>query len=373
MRTALLLACTALAAGCAPAGDEETGSLARPIAEGSLDAIGLLTFLNGPSATFELLDGPVGLDSRAARNIARHVDGADQVRGTKDDDRLDTLAELDAIPYVGATAMDKILAYARAQGLVPDLVVEGVPLLRAQADAIVAVANRATLAQLDIDAALDSRAAQAIVAARPIADVNALAALPYVGGAAIAHLRDYAPKFQPPACALSIVAAARTDAADATELLALATTRDYPAAEVVAFRVAGCADALAPAHQAELIAALEKAIDWRYDAGTELPLSAGPFAAGAPGYLGAVKSIPQAIQERIDEGSWDPAADPRGAALWGALDGTIASLISPIDQNPNGFQGFRIYLDAAECYQWAEVAIDAQTLEVRVSHKLPGC
>jgi hypothetical protein len=71
-----------------------------------LDSTGMLTFLNGPTATFDVLDGPVGLDARAATGIVAHVRGPDGKLGTSDDDRFDSIAELDAVPWVGTTAMN---------------------------------------------------------------------------------------------------------------------------------------------------------------------------------------------------------------------------------------------------------------------------
>jgi len=77
-----------------------------------LDSTGMLTFLNGPTATFDVLDGPVGLDARAATGIVAHVRGPDGKLGTSDDDRFDSIAELDAVPWVGTTAMNAIHRYA---------------------------------------------------------------------------------------------------------------------------------------------------------------------------------------------------------------------------------------------------------------------
>jgi hypothetical protein len=118
------------------------GSRQAAIVEGSPTAVGLLDFLN--QASVETLDVTVGLDKRAANNIVAHITGADGKRGTSDDNPLDSVAELDAISYVGATALAKLSAYVTANGLVPDVVVEGVGLTSAQESAIVAAANQAT-------------------------------------------------------------------------------------------------------------------------------------------------------------------------------------------------------------------------------------
>jgi DNA uptake protein ComE-like DNA-binding protein len=178
-----------LALGCGAAntsGDGESISVSK-----DLLSTGVLAFLNGPEATFEVLDDDVGLDVRAARGIVRHVRGRDTLLGTRDDNPFDTIEELDAVPYVGQVAFDRIDAWVRAR-FPENVVVEGVALTAAEAQGIVGVANTATFEELDEDAGLDSRAASGIVDARPFADIDAVGAAPYVGRSAVLSLREYA-------------------------------------------------------------------------------------------------------------------------------------------------------------------------------------
>src|SRR5438477_450757 len=67
-------------------------------------------------------------------------------------------------------------------------------------DAQVAIAldlvNSADEATLDGDAALDSRAAQNIVAARPILSMDALAQVSWVGPATLRRIRSFLPTWQ---------------------------------------------------------------------------------------------------------------------------------------------------------------------------------
>jgi hypothetical protein len=63
------------------------------------------------SSTLAALDIDAGLDSRAAKNIVAHRLGADATPGTADDDPFETIAELDAIPYVSASALSKLRDY----------------------------------------------------------------------------------------------------------------------------------------------------------------------------------------------------------------------------------------------------------------------
>jgi len=192
------LVCFLVAAGCVGGQDEpETRRAVASIEEGSAEALGVLGFLNGPEATFELLDEDIGLDSRAARSIVDHVSGPDGDRGTSDDDPLDSIEELDALYWVGESAIDSILEYVISIGGVTDVVVEGVLLSSDEAATITRVANGATLEELDDVARLDARAARGLVDGRPFADVHAVAAVPWVGPSALGKLLDFAATWAP--------------------------------------------------------------------------------------------------------------------------------------------------------------------------------
>ena len=72
---------------------------------------------------------------------------------------------------------------------------EGVAFSAWQVSIALDLADRADVATLDADVALDSRAAQNIVAARP-STMAALAAVPYVGTSALSKIRAYLPAWQ---------------------------------------------------------------------------------------------------------------------------------------------------------------------------------
>ena len=74
------------------------------ISEGSPEAVGVLAVVN--SLSEDQLRDDVDLSDGAASNIAAHTA------------KFQTLAELDAVPYVGAVAFRKLLEYARANGYV---------------------------------------------------------------------------------------------------------------------------------------------------------------------------------------------------------------------------------------------------------------
>lgn len=88
------------------------------IDEGSPEAIGVLALVNDPQLTAAGLKAEAGITSRVATNIVKHRRGADGAVDTADDDKFDTLAELDAIPYVGPATLAALLDAARARGLV---------------------------------------------------------------------------------------------------------------------------------------------------------------------------------------------------------------------------------------------------------------
>lgn len=95
-------------------GKADTGG----IQEGTSEALGVLHVVN--TLTEAQLKSEVQLASAAAANIAAYRTGDDEVTGTSDDETYDSLRELDSIPFVGAVAFGKLLAYAEAKGFTDD-------------------------------------------------------------------------------------------------------------------------------------------------------------------------------------------------------------------------------------------------------------
>lgn len=160
------------------------------IIEGTPEAYGVLDLLNDPTTTFERLDIDVRLDRRAAENLIAH-------RDAEPANPFDDIAEVDAVAYVGPSALDKLLAYAEAQGYVAtgdDLlgVFDNVAFTVNEAEATLALVNSASFEELDEQVELDVRAVESIVAARAIGSLVELASLYYVGQSAMLKLRDYA-------------------------------------------------------------------------------------------------------------------------------------------------------------------------------------
>jgi hypothetical protein len=118
-----LLSVVFLAACAVPADDADveldTAAYTSIVAEGTPEAKGVLLVVN--TLSFEDLDAPtrdggVGLDVRAARNIVARRAGADGIDGTADDAPFETIAQLQAVPWVATKALQSLLAYAKANG-----------------------------------------------------------------------------------------------------------------------------------------------------------------------------------------------------------------------------------------------------------------
>ncbi|MCO4768996.1 MAG: helix-hairpin-helix domain-containing protein [Deltaproteobacteria bacterium] len=126
-----------------------------------------------------VLDDDVDLDSRAAAGIVANRPLAD-------------LASLDAVPYVGDNALNKMLDYIDAQANAA--VVHGIAEGSDEAAAIILLVNLSDHELLDDTVGLNSRAADNILDARfagPIDSLTALDAVSYMGPAAFATLLDY--------------------------------------------------------------------------------------------------------------------------------------------------------------------------------------
>lgn len=65
------------------------------------------------TATAEQFVDTIGLATRAADALIAYRLGDDETPGTADDEHFDSLAELDAVPFIGPIAFGKLLAYVR--------------------------------------------------------------------------------------------------------------------------------------------------------------------------------------------------------------------------------------------------------------------
>lgn len=96
-------------------GKTDTGG----IREGTPEAAAVLHVVNTSSRA--VLGDEVGVAEKAGDNIIAVRDGDDGAAGTADDTTFTTLAQLDAVPFVGPVAFGKLLAYAVANDIVGDV------------------------------------------------------------------------------------------------------------------------------------------------------------------------------------------------------------------------------------------------------------
>ncbi len=296
--------------------------------------------------------------------------------------------EIAGFSYFGASAAAELLAFVQADGSCgePDMVVEGVPLSSEEADSILIVANNATQTELDEDAGLDARAASNIVADRPLADIDALAAVSYVGGSAMELLLDYSAVWEPSededeeipteeTCSLTIATSSDDDATDLTRLLAIATTMDDAFAQVIAMQLSGC-DAWTDddaAVEAVTIAIHDASFWWTWG---ELPSSyldiTGP-TAGYATFESQLSRASTAIDEYTADGHWDPDTDSEGAALLARRDAIVAGLLEEAVADPDDFVEIDIDVDMSECSVRATALIQLSTGAMLILDENPHC
>jgi hypothetical protein len=196
MRFLAVIFTVALCAGCATAPlDLETGDHA--ITNGTPEAIGVLDLLNDPTTDITLLDKDAGLNVRSARNLMLHRNGWDGIIGTYDDNLYGDIEEVDSIRWVGPTAIAQLVDFAAASGFIPageDILGtwDNVTFTVLEADAVIAFINEADHSLLDDEVGLDRRAANSIIAAQPVATVDELAGLYFVGTTALEALIEIA-------------------------------------------------------------------------------------------------------------------------------------------------------------------------------------
>jgi hypothetical protein len=186
MRLAHLL----VLASCATSGDPfaDDGELAQALTPAEVSQV--LELVNYPGVTEAELDTDAGLDGRAARAIAVHRAGPDGRFPSLDDDLFDTLAELDAISYVGNAALEDLVTFAATHPVPASERHENIVFAGWQAEIVVWGANTVPIGVLS--GLLDNRAAENVIAARPIADLTALAAIPLIGSNALGAFRGQA-------------------------------------------------------------------------------------------------------------------------------------------------------------------------------------
>ena len=179
-----------LTAGCAANPGSEAIPSAGDLRLTATAEAAILDLVNYPGTDVDVLDNLVELDTRAAHNLIAQRNGADGVSPSSDDVYFATITALDAVPYVGDTALERLEAYALAHPAPTGEVVEGVSFRGWESQSVVWGVNQADLATLD--GLLDARAANGLIAARPFTSVTQMGPISYVGSSALEALRGHA-------------------------------------------------------------------------------------------------------------------------------------------------------------------------------------
>ncbi len=179
-------------AGCGPQelgpADDAEGTADFSLTLSPAQAQQVLDLVNYPGTDLQTLDVTIGLDSRAAKNIVALRNGPDGAAPTGDDRVFERLADLDAVPLVGNTALTRLQIYAAEHPAPQGEIVKGVGFRGWESQSVVWGVNHATIAELD--ALLDDRAASSLLAHRPFTSVTQMGAgLSYVGASAIGKLQ----------------------------------------------------------------------------------------------------------------------------------------------------------------------------------------
>lgn len=183
-----LVAPLALATGCAVTGDDTDGELARAMTQA--EAARVLDLVNYPGVDRMMLDDVVGLDARAARAIDELRAGADAKFPSRDDHEIVAIAQLDALPYIGDAALQKLSAFAQLHPAPTPQTLEGVRFYGWQAELVLWGVNRVPVGVLD--GMLDDRAAENLIAARPFASLTEIGGVALIGPGALERLRSEA-------------------------------------------------------------------------------------------------------------------------------------------------------------------------------------
>ena len=375
-----------LATACSEATDLRADAPQFPAVErialydGTADGVGVLDFLNDPSTTMGVLDHDVALDRRAAQALANHRNGPDTILGTADDNLFDDIDEVDGVYWVGNSALSRILNYAKTHGWVPtgsDVLGtwDGVTFTVDEATAVIDIANEATYDELDHEVPLNRRAADSIVAERPVVSVQELAGLYYVGNSALNSLLTYSEAHT--ASSVSTSPAEDDVAIDFTELFLRTTLVDNAYAQAISLQAelpSGWLDEVA--HTQDLTTQLWDAtfsIAWD---DTDLPAEykvVGPYTVGGDAWLAQLDQTLVAVDEMTADGHWHGELDPTAADLYADRQSIADALSADLLSEPGAFVEVELSMDLAECFEEAVALIDTRDGKVTILHLPQNC
>ena len=383
-------ACLALAflTACLTEGDELLATDLQPVTsarsawDGTPEGAGALALLNSGETDVDMLDFDVPLDERAALNLVGHRDGPDARFGTKDDNPYGSITEVDSVRWVGPRSIEKIIDFADAAGLVPSGAEhlgswDGVDFSVDEAELTLDLVNDASEEELDVDLALDRRAVDSILDARPLYTVDELAGLYFVGTYALNQLKGGATGEAEEAVPCTpILTPVRDPAAEGfSALMAAATTVDSPWSEALAYELSNCEGwATSAVDQAALNAALFNATYvWSFGAEMERLTEFSPLVEGGNDFAADVYLSLDVIEEFIADGDWDPTASSANAELYKAREGWVNDLTSDPLSNSGDYREVRTLVDMSECSEQSTSIIQLSTGRVWILHRHANC
>jgi hypothetical protein len=361
-------------------------STARKLVDGSPEAVGLTGFLNDPATTYVVLDEDVPLDRRAAAGLIGRRDGSDGVAGTSDDKLFGSLAQVDAVRWVGPASLARLATYAKHAGYVPEWTDtlgtwDGVTFTVYEAQGTIDFINEASETVLDDEVPLDRRAVASILKARPLETVAQLSELYFVGHSAMELLLDGAwnlgdymyedesERPAEPACPAAVALTSDGDAEDYTELLDLSTTMDAPWAEVIPLAATGCEDWTDPGDALD-VAIWNASYSWSW---TDFPHSRKEFSdwtLGGSAYTAMLELSLSAIEDEVADGDWDPAVAPD---LYADRNDLVDALLAGVRARPSRYLERTVYLDMLECSEAGVWLLDTETGRVWSLHQFARC
>lgn len=188
--SSMFLALAILGCDSEPETADDANATEVVFAEGSRDARAAVAFVNDASTDGARLKAAgVATNSTVSALLAKR-DGADGEPGTSDDAPFATLGEVDAVKGIGPATIKKLAAYAIARDFGNERgLYHKVYFTELQADRLLTLVNTASIAELDKDTSVDSRALKSIGEARPIVSMAELTSLSRVKTTALTLLR----------------------------------------------------------------------------------------------------------------------------------------------------------------------------------------
>jgi DNA uptake protein ComE-like DNA-binding protein len=372
LRELLLALCLT---GCALDASQQPEPAAANQSPETTSATRVLDLVNYPGTDFETLDVAAGLDKRAATNIIAHRNGADGIAPTGDDEPFTSLAELDAVPYVGPSALGKLDTYALVHPPPAGEVVETVTFLGWQSEASVWGVNHAKDAtELKQSLGLSITQASSLIAARPFASVAQIGKAKYIGSAALYMIRNYSMQWWKTlhySCTTSFGPSASPEVDGYGSLLESYDQRDpmywY---QTGARTIPTCLNV--PMNEDAL---RQVAIDFAGWTETvqEFP---GNFQPGALSTGPSVfRKFLDATLARMDEYRADRVADgdPDAQAEFDALQAAYGKVAYLTEMHAAGTYSLEIQIEASECSERAVLFVDPALGLVILMHQPPQC